>query len=304
MRRLAVVCAVLAAAVWGSSARADSTVLVTPSDTIAPTTTPGTGWSLGVFDYIGEVALSGPWTGGTAAIVSGSASFSPPGGAGAVNLATASGGGDGAAAVATEQFDNTLLSSITALSYSAYSVTNNGQQFPYLALSVNTGAVDNNSDAGASANTPDTLFFEPPYQQPTTGNPSLPDQGATVMDEWQTWNALEGGFWDNNDAIGSGGFDLVNSIQSFLALYPDAYITSSGLAGLGGLALQVGFGLPTDNFDGYVSNLSVGINGDTTTFEFGPAVAAVPLPSTVWGGGVLLAGLGALKVLKRRPVTV
>ena len=70
----------------------------------------------------------------------------------------------------------------------------------------------------------DGLFFEPPYQQPSTGNPSLPDQGATAIGQWQTWNALTGGFWDNNNVFTPG--TGVDSLANFLVQFPDAVIVA------------------------------------------------------------------------------
>jgi len=277
------------------------TVVVTPSNM--------DNWTLNTFDDYGNIVA----TGGTAQITSDPGGASPlfPGNTGSVQLETPNVpnplnpppegyGGDGAAALATEQFDGTLLSSITSLSYSAFDVTNNGQQFPYLAISINTGNVDNSGDAGALANTLDTLFFEPPFQQPLTGNPSLFDQGPTVPNQWQTWNAnnlLVGGFWDNDGiadpGVAEGGNPGVMPLSTFLTDFPDATIENGGLPELGGIALQVGFGSSTDNYDGYVDQFTLGTTSGSTTYDFEPA--AVPEPASF---GLL--GIGALALLRRR----
>ena len=94
-------------------------------------------------------------------------------------------------------YAGTALSSLTALSYSTYDTLNNGQQFPYLSLEISLGTT-------IKGNSYDQLFFEPPYQTATTGNPSLPNQGATALNTWQSWNALTGGFWDNDGIMGCG----------------------------------------------------------------------------------------------------
>jgi len=269
------------------------TVVVTPSNM--------DNWTLNTFDDYGNILA----TGGTAQITSDPGGASPlfPGNTGSVQLETPyvpnplnpppeGYGGDGAAALATEQFDGTLLSSITSLSYSAFDVTNNGQQFPYLAISINTGNVDNSGDAGALANTLDTLFFEPPYQQGSSdGNGSLPTQEATAQNQWQSWNAFEGGFWDNDSIAGPG--TGVMPLSTFLTDFPDATIENGGLPELGGIALQVGFGSSTDNYDGYVDQFTLGTASGSTTYDFEPA--AVPEPASF-----SLLGIGALALLRRR----
>jgi hypothetical protein len=251
-------------------------------------------WTLNSFDNTGAIVNSGPYF-GTAAMVTGPAT--PPLGTGSAELATPTGAGDGAAAIATEQFDGTKLSSITSLSYSAYDAVNNGQQFPYLAVSVDLGSpAGGGADAGL-----DTLFFEPPYQTPSTGNASLSIDQATAQDEWQSWDAYIGGFWDNNSIFTPG--TGVGSLADFLALYPNATIENGGFTGLGGIALQVGFGSSGETEVGYVDDFSIGINGAVTDYNFDPA-AATPLPASIWGAGVLMMGLAGWKWRQGRQTAI
>jgi hypothetical protein len=247
------------------------------------------GWTLNSFDNNGIIVNSGPYA-GTAAMAYGPAT--PPLGVGSAHLATPVGAGDGAAAIATESYDGTPLASITALSYSTYDVTNNGQQFPYLGISINTGPVDLSGDGGALANTTDTLFFEPPYQQPSTGNPGLPNQGATVQNVWQGWNAYIGGFWDN-DGVASPGTGVM-PLSTFTTDFPGATIQNGGFPGLGGIAMQVGFGSSGETEDGYVDAFTIGVLGVNTTYDFEPN--AVPEPASA---GLILVG-GAATLLRRR----
>lgn len=163
-------------------ARAD--VLVTPANM--------NGWSVNSRDSSGAVN-SNP--GAVGAMVTGPAA--PPLGTGSAQLAAGNGtaGGDGAEELSTAGYTGVALSSITSLTYWTYDTKNNGSQFPYLTLAI--------SYTGASS--PDILFFEPPYQTPTSGNGSLPNQGATQMNQWQPWNALAGGWWsDNSGNAGTG----------------------------------------------------------------------------------------------------
>jgi hypothetical protein len=245
-----------------SRAKADLQLTVTPTNLY--------GWSPRVTDSSGS---TGGNPTGVAQFVTGPGT--PPLGIGSVNLATGDGatGGDGSA-----QFDNTgyagvLLSSITALSYSTYVTENNGQQLPYLNLVLSNG---------------DKLYFEPPYQTPSTGNPALPNQGATALNTWQTWNAFTGG-WYSDNGPGTPGTGVV-SLAAYELAHPGVTIENQGSA-LAGIRLNVGFGDPTDQFNGYVDNFTIGINGSNTTYNFEPA-AAVPEPSTL-----AIAGLGVLGFL-------
>lgn len=127
--------------------------------------------------------LPGGNAGDIAQVVNGPGS--PPLGTGSAQLATASGYGDESAQIRNTLYAGVRLDSLTALSYSTYATVNNGQQFPYIELNIarsGSGAPD------------DILFFEPPYQTPSTGNPSLPNQDDPVLNTWQTWNALAGGW--------------------------------------------------------------------------------------------------------------
>jgi len=214
----------------------------------------------------------------------------PPLGVGSANLATGNGttGGDGASELRTTGYAGDPLSSITALSYSTYQTQNNGQQFPYLRLTISTTGIGPADDI---------VFFEPPYQTPTSGNPSLPNQGDTALNTWQTWNAFTGGWWDNqtgalpcNANPGTG----VQSLAFIEACYPNALIEDA-TSGLGAIGFDVGFASATDQFNGYVDNFTIGINSANTTFDFEPG--AVPEPSTI---SVLGLGLLALGLMRRK----
>jgi hypothetical protein len=239
-------------------------------------------WTLNSFDDNGNIVTNGPYF-GTAAMAVGPAT--PPIGTGSAHLATPVGAGDGAAAIATEGYDGIPLSAITALSYSTYDVTNNGQQFPYLGISINTNDL---------AGDVDTLFFEPPYQTPTTGNPLLPNQGATVQNLWQPWNAFEGGFWDNLGLASPG--TGVQPLSYFEGLFPLATIANGGFPGLGGIAMQVGFGSSGETEDGSVDAFTIGVGGVNTTYNFDPNPVPEPASLVLFG----LGSIGVCLVARRR----
>ena len=104
-----------------------------------------------------------------------------------------------------------------------------------------------------------------------------------MLGGWQTWNAFVGGFWDNNGignpGVGSPG---VLPLSAFLAAYPDATIASSGYAGLGGIAMQVGFGSSADTFNGNVDAFTIGIGGVDTTYNFDRSRRPSRLRSCYW----------------------
>src|SRR5580698_3377146 len=190
-RRTIGLAACAACAVWlacEAQARA-SNVVVSPGNL--------NGWQPALTDSNGVPTTNVSSLGNSGAVNFVTGPATPPLGVGSLNLLAGndSSGNSGSAQVYNLSYAGVALSSLTALSYSTYVTSNNGQQFPYLALNVDlTGTGDY-----------DQLFFEPPYQTPSTGNPALPNQGATVMNQWQTWNALTGGWWDNNDVLGALG---------------------------------------------------------------------------------------------------
>jgi outer membrane protein OmpA-like peptidoglycan-associated protein len=188
-----------------------------------------------------------------------------------LQLATGDGttGATCSTALRNSNYENVPLSSLTALSYSTYDQVNNGSQFPYLRLQINYG--------GGGTNANDTLFFEPPYQTPSSGSALCPDQGAPVMDTWQNWNALTGCWWSNSGSLGNPGTGVV-PMSYILSQYPNAYIVNMSQASSpftpiarGGIGVEVGEGGDPDQFVGNVDNFTIGTSASTTTYNFEPA---------------------------------
>ena len=209
----------------------------------------------------------------------------PPLGNGSAQLSTGNGTSGGDEDPRTTFHDGILLSWITSLSFSTYDTLNNGQQLPYLVLDINP-------NGGATEDRTYRTFFEPPYQTPSTGNGLLPNQGATAMNTWQTWNALTGG-WGDNSGIGNHGTG-VEPFSTFITAHPNAAIAATS-GGLGGLEFRVGQAGATDRSNGYVDNVTIGVNGQSTTYDFEP----VPEPATLGLFGLGL--LGPRAVRRRRP---
>lgn len=272
MRR-SVILAALSCAICGGWVVGDTTVNVTPSNM--------NGWSFVSFDGGFNPVSSGSPYFATGQMVPGPAG--QPLGSGSAQLETNSGHGDGAVDLETDNFDGMSLSALNSLSYSAYSAVNNGQQFPYLIVGIST-------TGGTTAD--DFLEYEPPYD---------PNQ-ATSMNTWQSWNALDGGWYDENGTDSSSPSDAgVVSLAALISFFPDATIADLGtqFPGFGGINLQVGFASSGDDFNGYVDAFSIGTAAaGTTTANFDPAPSA-PLPASAWSGLVLLGGFGAFSGIKR-----
>ncbi len=116
------------------------------------------------------------------------------------------------------------------LSYSTYATAWNGQQDTFLDIYINT-----TGNAGGGYN--DRIIFEPDYGSSdfVAGGPTPP-----VLGQWQTWNVLNGRFYDDNGNGGSGGANAL-PWSSFLTLYPNAVLVNDdGNGGVGGLRITIG----------------------------------------------------------------
>lgn len=177
-------------------------------------------------------------------------------------------------------YHHTLLSSITELSYSTYIQSHGSNVFaPYIILQVDRNGDDITDDA---------LAFNPEFQ---TGrfivSGSLPDQGPALADTWQTWDALHGGWWlgPAPDPLNNGP---VFSLSSYINQNPTARIVNAGAMGTGGIRLTVGgpgepFG---PNLKGNADNFRIGVNGQTTVYDFEQTTAgAGPDRQVIFGYG-------------------
>ncbi len=223
------------------------------------------------------LAPNEPFCGGSVSLVKGPAT--PPLGRGSAELRTGNGttGGECAAQIRNDGYAGEKLSELTTLEYATYlqEHTANEQQDTFLTLFVNNegrahGAVD------------DELFFEPPYQTHASGNPSLPEQGGVELGKWQTWNAAAGGWWDNNEELGTPGSGVA-PLSKYLEEHPEAVIVNSSRGG--GVRVAVGEAEENAKFVSYVDDFTIGFGEGSTTYNFEPTppTATISSPS---GGGV------------------
>ncbi|HKY05766.1 MAG TPA: LamG domain-containing protein, partial [Blastocatellia bacterium] len=172
--------------------------------------------------------------------------------------------GDSFETIRTPDFNGTRIDDLTLLTYSTYVTNFNDEQAPYLLLSVDEDG-DNVSNA--------LWFFEPVYQD-ATFFPSNP-QANVVEGAWQTWDALNGGWYSSSGLAGSGPGTNVKSIAQLLAAAPNARLAPTGT---GSIRIATGCGgAAWANFDGNVDALMVGTDSESemlpdnvTTYDFEP----------------------------------
>lgn len=187
----------------------------------------------------------------------------PPAGTGSVHLTKTTNDSYG---IATTQFASTTLASITALSYSTYRASGTATQAASLGFDIDS----------------DTTDADTSYQGRLTYEPYLTQTVNTGA--WQTWNALDdaagtgtGNWWFSHATLSGGAASACTQANpctwtELLAAYPHAAMRNPGQ-----LILRTN-GATGEVFDGNVDNLTVGVSGTNTTFDFDPTPAA---PSTV-----------------------
>ncbi len=160
------------------------------------------------------------------------------------------------------------MSSFTALSYSTYQQNYNNGQAATLSFILSNG---------------DFMFCEPVYQTGRYGGDVVPNQCAGItncagLNQWQTCDALAGGWWDNNGFNGFNSGPPLSMIASFVAANPLLTITS--------VRIKAGDAAGAwDNFVGAADNLTIRISNVLTTYDF----EGVPEPSTFALGAAGLA---------------
>jgi hypothetical protein len=181
-------------------------------------------------------------------------------------------------------YHNTLLSSLTELRYSTFieqRENNTDNVFVVLQLDrTGDGIVD------------DHFVFEPRYQTGKWVEGIAPDQGATVLNTWQTWDLLKGIWWfgpspSTNPSLGGRYI----SFPEYLKQNPGARIINDAPAGTlgGGIRLNVGAPLiPVPafgpNFIGYSDAFTIGVNGNTIIYDFEASIANAGEDRTVLYG--------------------
>jgi hypothetical protein len=147
-----------------------------------------------------------------------------------------------AAQARTTRFNGVAMADITTLRYRSYVQSQGGGiGAPFLVL-----GVDRNGDGHLD----DELRFFP----------------RPRVHVWQTWNALDGGWWARSTGRPPIPGDTV-SWRAYLATSPNARLASAITIG----AWKLGGPQP---FDATVDRFEIGIRGSTTTFVFAPTAVS------------------------------
>lgn len=145
----------------------------------------------------------------------------------------------------------TALSDIIAIGYATYRDGDSVTGSPFQVPSINIQVDYNGSATGGFT----TLVFEPVYNT---------DQGPVVDDEWQTWDAYNGGnaiWWSSRDIPGVCAANCFVTWNAIVAANPDAVI-------LGGFGVNQGSG--NGGLIAAADALKLAYGDDCVTYDFEP----------------------------------
>lgn len=194
---------------------------------------------------------SGTLGAGSGSIAAVTGPGTPPQGTGSFNLLVPT-GSDGAR-LSTDLCDGMPIGDLIQLSYSTYAADiGDTDQLPYLSIWIDYFGPEG-GEPGLGR-----VEFEPYYSTVAAGNGG--SQSNIAMNTWQTWDVVNGLFYDSGYGPGGGFFQLASILDD----YPDA--TISGLRAGGGIRIASGYASGTDSFDVNIDGLSI----NNTTYDFEP----------------------------------
>ncbi|MEO6455118.1 MAG: FlgD immunoglobulin-like domain containing protein, partial [Ginsengibacter sp.] len=130
----------------------------------------------------------------------------------------------------------------------------------------------------------DPIVFVPKYQ---SGNyitgPQLPNQGTVQKKVWQTWDALNGGWWTGPTTDPDNGGALYK-LSAYISQHPLARILNTSST-IGGIRLNAGGPGFANNFMGNADAFIIGVYGNSKIFDFELGIDAGQDRSVVYGYG-------------------
>lgn len=177
------------------------------------------------------------------------------------------------------QYSGTPLTSLTELSYSTYvEARDTIADIHFLVV-----LVDVNGDGTAEHN----LVFDPRYQNPSFIKGTMPDQGLTQTNTWQTWDALNAGWFYGGDTSTDPDHNgLFFTLKEYIEQFPDATIRNDPAKGGPAIRLTAGGVVFKPNFFGSIDNFRIGVNGATKIYDFEFTTAdAGPDQNVIYGYG-------------------
>ena len=198
--------------------------------------------------------------GGTGTLVNGPST--PPAGLGSAELSVSA--SNQGYAFGKSEFLGTKLSDLTTLSYWSYQDASNPSNATAIALQLNVDKDVTDSDNS--------------WQGRVVYEPYLNNGGTVPLGVWSRWDALNGGnanWWLTKSSTVFGGNCSMSSpctLSQLVSLYPNIGIHPT----LGAVIFKAGSGWSA--FNGNVDDLTVGVNGTDTNYDF---EAQAPLVSPV-----------------------
>ncbi|MEP6730701.1 MAG: hypothetical protein ABJE10_08690 [bacterium] len=121
------------------------------------------------------------------------------------------------------------------------------------------------------------------YQGRIVFEPYQGNSGNVLQGAWQNWNAMAGKWWGTKATVTRAGLQVANPcVQAtpctwgnLLATFPDMGVHST----YGAVVLKAGSGWT--GFRGNVDDLAIGVDGQTTTFDFERVAPSVRFPLTI-----------------------
>ncbi|HEU4576418.1 MAG TPA: hypothetical protein VFS36_15555 [Chitinophagaceae bacterium] len=163
-------------------------------------------------------------------------------------------------------YNGVLLSDITQLKFLTYvqHVSTDTVDAPFIVLQIDTSG-DGVTDF--------PLLFVPRYQDGTFPGDKPPIIQKTKLNEWQTWDATKGVWWNEGvDPIDPDFGGHIYTLKNIIKKYPAAKIVNDATGG--GIRLTVGAPYPRwINYLGNVDAIAIGIKGKTTIYDFEQSIA-------------------------------